>query len=74
MNKKQYVQLQYSCSEMLDTQCGVSQGYILGPLLINIFIKDFLNTCKLFQFIMYADDIPLSCCVDTIQSNNTDMW
>ena len=37
-----------------------------------IYINDFPNASKVFQFIMYADDTTLSCCVDTIQSNNID--
>ena len=71
-NRKQYVQFESSCSERLDTQYGVPQGSILGPLLFSIYINHFPNASKVFQFIMYADDTTLSCCVDTIQSNNID--
>ena len=71
-NRKQYVQFESSCSEVLDTLYGVPQGYILGPLLFIIYMNDFPNARKVFQFIMYADDTTLSCCVDTIQSNNID--
>ena len=55
-NQKQYVQFESSCSKIL----------------LIIYINDFPNASKLFQFIMYADDTTLSCCVDTIQSNDKD--
>ena len=69
-NRKQYVQFESSCSEMLDTHYGVPQGSILGPLLFIIYINDIPNTSNVFKFIIYADDTTLSCCGDTIQSNN----
>ena len=44
-----------------------------GPsYLLYIYINDFPNASTLVQFIMYADDTTLSCCVDTIQSNDKD--
>ena len=71
-NRKQYVQFESSCSQMLDIQHGVPQGYILGPLLFIIYINDFPNASKLIKLIMYADDTTFNCCVDTKQSNNKD--
>ena len=71
-NRKHYVQFESSCSEVLGTLYGVPQGSILGPLLFIIYMNNFPNARKVFQFIMYADDTALSWCVDTIQSNNID--
>ena len=68
-NRKQYVYFEYSFSEMFDTQYDVPKGSIMEPLLFNLYINYFPNASKLFQFIMYADDTTLNCCVDTIQYN-----
>ena len=59
-NRKQYVQFESSCSEMLETQYGVPLGSILGPLLFIIYNNDLPNASKLYQFIMYAEDTILT--------------
>ena len=69
-NRKQYVQFESSCSKRFDIQHGVPQGYIMEPFLFIIYNNNFTNASKLFQFIMYADDSTLSCCVDTLTYNN----
>ena len=60
---------------MLDTvNYGVPQGSIPGTsLTLLVYINDFPNASKVFQFIMYADDTTLSCCVDyTYNLDNID--
>ena len=56
--RKQLVVLNEQHSSWENVNAGVSQGFILGPLLFSIYIKDLSNgvssTCKLF-----ADDISL---------------
>ena len=60
-NRKQAVKLGNIRSEWLDLKTGVPQGSLMGPLLFNIFINDFIynlkNVCDVYN---YADDNTLS--------------
>ena len=69
-SRKQYVQFQETCSDLLDIKHGVPQGSILGPLLFIIYINDFPNASNLFNFLMHADDTTLYCCLEDIKSND----
>ena len=55
---------------MLDIKHGLSQRSIIGPLLFIIYINDLPNASTLFNFLMYADDTTLYCCMDEIKSHN----
>ena len=60
-NRRQAVKLGNVRSEWLNLKTGVPQGSIMGPLLFNIFINDFIldlkETCYVYN---YADDNTLS--------------
>ena len=69
-NKKQYVEFNNKCSEMKNIKNGVPQGSILGPLLFLIYINDIPNVSNVFNFLMYADDTTLYCCLEDIDHVN----
>ena len=48
-------------SDPVEIKCGVTQGYILGPLLFLIYINDLASVSKLFMPILFADDTNLFC-------------
>ena len=58
-NRKQYVSFNNSKSSISQTQLGVPQGSILGPLLFLIYVNDAATVSPLFKCILYADDTTL---------------
>ena len=65
-NRKQYVDIENSSSDLLTVKTGVPQGSILGPLLFIIYINDICTASSLFDFIIYADDTTLSSALKVI--------
>ncbi len=65
-NRKQYVEIDDSDSDMLDLTTGVPQGSILGPLLFIIYMNDIAQASRLFGFIIYADDNALSTTIEIV--------
>ena len=59
-NRFQYVQFEYSESDLLEINTGIPQSSILGPLLWpllwHIMNNDLVNSSNKFKFLMYADD------------------
>ena len=71
-NCKQYTEIDNIKSNMLSITTGVPQGSILGPLLFIIYINDFAQASKMFNFLIYADDTTLSSTLNVFSDNKND--
>ena len=56
-NRKQFIQARAIKTSSIDFICAVPQGSILGPLLLIIYVKDLCNVSKIFEPIIFADDL-----------------
>ncbi len=73
LNRKQYVEIDESDSDMLTLTIGVPQGSILGPLLFIIYMNDIAHASKLFDFIIYADDTTLSTTIEIVVKTTSNL-
>ena len=84
MHRKQFVQIEDTCSEVKNVNFGVRQGSILGPVLFNIYVADLQENVNVKCF-QYADGAAiydhaiisdLNNCRDTIYQsiNKLSVW
>ena len=66
-NRKQRVKIGATYSSWLKTKTGVPQGSVLGPLLFNIFINDFIYIIKQSEVCNFADDNTIFSCGNSFE-------
>ena len=54
--RKQFVQYKKTSSDMLDIECGVPQGSVLGPLVFIVYTNDLPKAVPTCKTILFADD------------------
>ena len=54
-NRKQFVSINGTDSELRNVECSVPQGSVLGPILFLIYINDLPNISSKLQFFLFAD-------------------
>ena len=54
--RRQFVQINQTCSSTQTIKCGVPQGSILGPLFFILYINDLPRASKLSELLLFADD------------------
>ena len=65
MNRAQRIKINKNVSDKTDTDFGILQGSVLGPLLFNINLIDLFYECEDSNVASYADDTrPYSCAAD----------
>ena len=69
-NRNQYVSINGYESGLAALNCGLPQGFVLGPLLFLLYIYDLNQAIKFCKVHHFADDINLLCLSNSIKKLN----
>ena len=69
-NRNHYVSINRYESGLAALNCGVPQGYVLGPLLFLLYINDLNQAIKVCKVHHFADDTNLLCLRNSIKKLN----
>ena len=64
--RKQYLEIIFLMSKLMQTMCGVPQGSILVPKLFHLYFNDICNVSLDIKYILYADDTSILCSSNNI--------
>ena len=55
-NRKQFISVGSTSSELLNISCGVPQGSVLGPFFFSLYMNDISNSTRILDTCLFADD------------------